>query len=372
MATWYVATAANGGSDSNAGTSSSVPFLTIGKAGLAHAGGDTILISPGTYALANSTANTVGGPLAPKVGTSAAPTLVLGCDASFNPLNAVNDFSGLPVLASSAAAGVGPISCPNTYAVIRNLVLDGVSQTNRCLYVTGNDFLASNVKAVGTNFYGFDIEGTGVLTRCWASGAPQAGFYLNSGVILNGCVATGNTVSGMKIDNARVVLHRCLIHANTGATTDGVIVTGTVGPWIISCTFEGNGRDGVRLSDAGSGDVASIRNSIFYGNSGKAINSVTTNYPAMDANFNAYASGALTNVPAGANDVTLTGDPFTAASSGDFSLNSTAGAGAACRAAGFPGILPGALTTGYVDIGAAQHQDAGGGGTTVYIFGSEG
>lgn len=37
------------------------------------------------------------------------------------------------------------------------------------------------------------------------------------------------------------------------------------------------------------------------------------------------------NVSAMPGDVTLTGDPFTASGSGDFSLNNTAGAGAACR-----------------------------------------
>lgn len=53
--------------------------------------------------------------------------------------------------------------------------------------------------------------------------------------------------------------------------------------------------------------------------------------------------------------VVLTGDPFTNAASDDFSLNNTSGAGALCRAASLS-------WGGFEDIGAVQHEDAGGGG----------
>jgi hypothetical protein len=60
--------------------------------------------------------------------------------------------------------------------------------------------------------------------------------------------------------------------------------------------------------------------------------------------------------------VTLTGNPYTNSAGGDFTLNNTAGAGAACRAAGTPGALPGVTQTGKLDLGVFQHADAGGGG----------
>lgn len=68
--------------------------------------------------------------------------------------------------------------------------------------------------------------------------------------------------------------------------------------------------------------------------------------------------------------VSLSGNPFTNAGSGDFSLNNTSGAGAACRAAGVPGAFQGGTTTGYLDIGAVQHQD-GGGGSTLNLYAVE-
>jgi hypothetical protein len=76
-------------------------------------------------------------------------------------------------------------------------------------------------------------------------------------------------------------------------------------------------------------------------------------------------SNSSGNVQTGAGVVTgtvsLSADPCTNAAGGDFSLNNTASAGVACRAAGIPGAFPGGNTTGYLDIGAVQHQDAGGG-----------
>jgi hypothetical protein len=128
----------------------------------------------------------------------------------------------------------------------------------------------------------------------------------------------------------------------------------------------GNGRDGIRFSDAVSSATAQISNCIIGNNGGYGINSSLTDwsaaiYPTADYNFFlSNTSGARHQFPAGAHDVALSGNPFNNSSSGDFSLNGTAGAGAAVRAAGWPGVMPGGLTTGYLDGGAAQHQDSGG------------
>jgi hypothetical protein len=63
----------------------------------------------------------------------------------------------------------------------------------------------------------------------------------------------------------------------------------------------------------------------------------------------------------------LSGDPFTNAAGGDFSLNNTAGAGALVRDGAAVGAWPGiSTTTAYQDAGAIQHPDPAG-GTTVYV-----
>ena len=68
--------------------------------------------------------------------------------------------------------------------------------------------------------------------------------------------------------------------------------------------------------------------------------------------------------------VTGTASFFTNPAAGDFSLNTTSGGGAAARAAGLPGAFPEGLTTGFLDIGAAQHADPtpGGGGEHSSVF----
>ena len=55
--------------------------------------------------------------------------------------------------------------------------------------------------------------------------------------------------------------------------------------------------------------------------------------------------------------------PFTNAAGGDYSLNNTAGQGAACRSVGFSGTAP--FGTGYNDIGPLRHQDPTGGGFNI-------
>ncbi len=62
--------------------------------------------------------------------------------------------------------------------------------------------------------------------------------------------------------------------------------------------------------------------------------------------------------------VTGSGSFFTSAATGDFSLNTTSGRGAAARAAGTPGAYLSGTTTGYTDIGGAQHQDTAKGAAT--------
>ena len=59
---------------------------------------------------------------------------------------------------------------------------------------------------------------------------------------------------------------------------------------------------------------------------------------------NAYynnTNGARNDYPTFATDVTLTADPFTNDAGGVFTLNTTAGGGAACKAAGFQSTLLG-------------------------------
>jgi len=87
-------------------------------------------------------------------------------------------------------------------------------------------------------------------------------------------------------------------------------------------------------------------------------------------NRNAFYGGSNSGYTAVGTDITLSGNPFVDAANGDFRLNSNSGAGAACRAAGFPGPLLDGTNVGYLDAGALQHQDTEGGGEHSAVWAS--
>lgn len=153
--------------------------------------------------------------------------------------------------------------------------------------------------------------------------------------------------------------------------TDGIRTTATTRAdrWYLkNNTFAANTSNGVESAETTTAATIILENNIFYGNTTGGVNfafaSSGTDHRVITNKNNAYGGNGTdrTGLSAGTNDVALTGDPFT--SSTNWALNNTAGAGAACRAAGFPGALMGGVTTGYLDIGAVQHQDSGGAAVT--------
>jgi len=154
-----------------------------------------------------------------------------------------------------------------------------------------------------------------------------------------------------------------VIANNTGAASDGISL---VSAWLCrNNVIYGNGRHGMSCVQTYTLALGANRivNNIIMNNGGYGIAQPVAqthgDVPWIDYNaFYNNTSGARQNVNASPHDVTLTGDPFTNAAGNDFSLNNVAGAGAACRNAGFPGALPGLATPlGYADIGVYQHQD---------------
>lgn len=220
--------------------------------------------------------------------------------------------------------------------------------------------------------------------------------YGIAGLTVFNCELTACTIAAVEASfGINLLFNR--IHDNTGAgflvggvvTTDSFNIIGnnfyknTYG-WdigsgqfpkgtslvMLANTFSDMANYGCRFSSNDINDPLDFifLNNIFYNNgSGDVDNPNSGNnqqFLSALAMFNAY-SGSSVNWPAG---LTLTGDPFVARASGNFELNNTAGAGAVCRAAGFPGVT--GMGTGYIDIGTLQHQDSGGGGGSGIIVGA--
>jgi hypothetical protein len=230
--------------------------------------------------------------------------------------------------------------------------------TTRAIVFTGTIGWVLECEATGGGSGAIAILTTGqqAVMNCWLH--DNAGVGIQLGASSSGSMAMFN-----------------LIANNSGATSDGIAVSNT-GTWVVNNTIHASGRDGIRSTTTNeAGNI--YRDNILTSNVGAGITGNATNaVPAavqydgnaffgngstranMDSVTGIYAVSPYTNV----RDVILSGSPYTGPTSGgseNFGLNNTAGAGAACRAAGIPGSFPGLATTiGYLDMGAVQHQDS--------------
>jgi hypothetical protein len=214
------------------------------------------------------------------------------------------------------------------------------------------------------------------LIRTTVTGGTSSGMSLrvaSSGTInIYWSLFSGNAGNGIDVNNGTslVVSAYDSIFASNTAGCGLSNTTGAIGTLILmSNDFVSNSTSGVCVVSGPT--FLQNANNIFYGNGAYGINLPTTGnltitVPTLANRANAFGGNVTSprnNLTAGTGDVTLSGNPFTNSAAGDFSLNSTAGAGAVAKQAGFPGVFPGGTSTGFLDIGAIQSNV--GGGTTI-------
>lgn len=166
----------------------------------------------------------------------------------------------------------------------------------------------------------------------------------------------------------------------SGAGSHGV-ANSQGGLTLLDNTFYSLGGDGTRLNTTMHSTL--IKGNIFDTNTGFGLNQNTSAWPsAYRWDGNAYynnTAGAKQNLTSTSGnynsapyvntlDQTLSGDPFTSASGADFTLNNTAGAGAACRGTGYPPTFPTLTTVAVPDMGPVQHQSASTPASIVYVL----
>lgn len=331
-------------------------LLTIGKALGAQGASNAIYCKAGTYSITTT--------LTPPTGSAASPSCLIGYTATRTD-------GGRATI--STASAIVMLTLSSNYVLVANFLLSGGNAATRAVNITGapvvcRNVLGQNIDASGVG--AFAISGTGVVERCGMTGTGSSalGAFSVTGIAtFVECESYANACPGFRSNGGSGSLSRCLAWGNTGASSDGLILV-AADVWSIQASvFRGNGRDGIRFDAANVGASCDIRNCVFVSNAGYGINSSSTVYlaGALCEDYNAFwnnTSGAVHNLTAGSHDVTLSGDPHTNGSGGDFTLNNTASAGAACRAAGSLGTYPDATGTGYLDIGPMQHQDPAGGG----------
>ena len=369
--------------DSGNGLSEGAAFRTLAYAiNTGMAGSEVLYVKDrgsgaGAYSVANNASEAF--PLVPKAGTSSlVPTRIIGYSSTIGD-------GGKPTIKLASSASTNVFTLSNNYVWLENFAIDAASQSSTSYHgvvLSGAFPVIKNLDIIGYAGYGVNQTGTTSIAlvigvRCHsAKAASSGGFaFTNAAARVLGCVADGVPGYGFLLQN-RVVCVACIAYGCTGANGYGFLLNDAA-CWLDRCTAAGNAKSNIRINSSGVADGVMITNclttnSTEYGlissNSFGSIDMPHINFNAFGGGASANTSGARSNVPAGVNDVTLSGAPFTSIGT-DFSLVST-GAGAQCRAVGFPGAFPASLgTTGYLDIGAAQHADPVGGGGSGPLIG---
>jgi hypothetical protein len=248
---------------------------------------------------------------------------------------------------------------------------------------SGDNTVMENCKMHSADGHGLvgHFQASGVqIIRCDLSDNGLQGQQLRFGSDSSfvGGIVANNGGSGMQ-GSTFGLIDSCLIYGNGGA---GIINHSSVNSIVISNNIiADNASDGI---DIGS-DAAIVKmkfyNNIIADNGGYGINS---SVGAGNHKFGFYDYNCMHGNSLGAlNDANINDDPqhnitdepwtettqATRTSTGDYTIT------AAMKAAGFPGTLADTgivSNTGYVDLGALQHQDTGGGGGVAKLAGDGG
>lgn len=191
------------------------------------------------------------------------------------------------------------------------------------------------------------------VTACVST--TSAIFFVCQDLYFHACYIHNNTGAGVRtftgsVPDQTIVFIDCVIAANAAGvinTIDGTQVSLT----FVNCAITDNTGDGINaVASAFTAQTVRLTNCTIDGNGGFGVHcalptssgTVRTRLVVGAGNaFRSNTSGDRSNFPVLRGDITLTADPFTNRSGGDFSLNSTAGGGAACKAAGFQSTLIG-------------------------------
>lgn len=319
--------------------------------------GNRVWVKAGTYTITSATTNISGGCLSLATQT----VYIEGYNA------ARGDMGTKPLIQADGVITTFTFIQHGTNGpqYIRNMKFDGNNRTlSRGLVPRGSIYYCEFVNFTNAGIQdtiGFHVE----AFNCSATGCSSVAPFLSVNCI--DCYSFANSVTGFSSATVDCYFVRCISDSNTGATTDGFFTSAsTEKSMFINCVAYNNGRHGffiggtrtnlaincIAEANANTGYIHSTNNEIGFYNCA-AYNNTTANF-TLGTDVGSFNVGSVIG----------TGSFFTNAVGHDFTLNNTASAGAAARAAGIPGSITNLSVVGYVDIGALQHQDAGGGGST--------
>lgn len=252
----------------------------------------------------------------------------------------------------------------NVNYLVSSIILDANSQaTSRCAQLSGTFFYVKAMNATVAGLADNTVAGTAIL--CEVTGCTALPLAITSGYF---CIAHDNTLgatTGAITNNGGSISHYygCISYSNSRS---GFLATGVMR--LVNCVAYANTEVGFMTQNQ---TFCVYANCIAEGNTGVGFSANTGSFSLINcASFNnsARSSAGTGKIWSDLNSVAGSGSFFVDATNKDFRLNNTGGAGAAARAVGFPTAFPSPanLTTNYHDLGAVQHQDAGGGGGMLF------
>jgi hypothetical protein len=302
--------------------------------------------------------------------TSATPNIAGGCLSNTNQLNVYGyqttrfDYGTPPLIQASGISTFTLVNMTGGSSLAANLSVDGAGLTaSRGIVIDGTIYRCHGANMTNRAFVG--TSGAGLALRCTATGCSGTSVVLDC--FADSCTVYNCTTTAYQFTLSGNGASDSIADSNSGATSDGFLVSAK-DTRLTNVVSYNNGRDGVRVNAA----ACLVKNAIGFGNAGTQINVVAADATGTVILNNATVSGGIViSVTEGVveqGSVVLTVDPFTDAPNQDFSLNEDSGGGAACRAAGYPGVLP-IGGTGFLDIGALQSQGSGSGGAVQLVNG---
>jgi hypothetical protein len=357
-----VGTAASVGGVGNLGGSMASPVTAMA----AIVSGNSVWLKSGTYTVTATVTNTSGATftlagygtthgdnVAGTILTTATNGLVL-IDVTPGTTNPWIHNIAMSTTASSRGDGIHLTDVSDNFFVTNcsltgfALMVDGFTHTSLSLTFINSSFFNGN----GTTVIN-DFQSPITIINCMFLGNAGIAVSFSGILFVTGSIFAGNSTGISSLNSS----------GNPGSVT------------IIDSTIAYNTSHGINLNSTtwfgNGGNAFTASGNIIYGNGGFGITAGAASTPnnanlLMQLNaFGANTSGNVNNVPTGIGAITLTADPFTNHSGGDYSLNTAAGGGSLLRGAGFPGTFTGSSTTGHLDVGAVQSVASSGGS---YVF----
>lgn len=328
-------------------------LASMGAAGISAQSGNTIYIKSGTYLITTNSGNVANGCLS----KSSTDVSVLGYGSSRN------DYGTKPILRASAITTFTLIATGQSNTRVENLSLDGADAVaSRGVNLSGGLLF----KCYAEDFSNSAFFSSNFVTAIQCEATSCTGTALFSGIACVDCIARDSSFTGFGGNVQKYT--RCIAYNLSGGSTDGFNF-GTSDGILTNCVAYNCGRDGFRQV---SGAQNLFEDCVAEGNAGIGFDLVNTTNVIMINCAGYNNTGGNTSFGTARNQlnsgfVTGSSSFFTNPGSGDFSLNNTAGGGAALKGTGYPGAMPGGLTTGYLDIGVAQSQAAAASGAVSFV-----